>query len=297
MDGLDREAAQLDLLAGADLVEDGARRKAVLLQLIFDKANCQPCGVDRHIEFFEQIRQAADVILVPVGDEQTLDAVFVFQHIGEIRDDKVNAEHVCVREDEAAVDEDHIALTFVQRDIFADLAEAAQRADVHRDGRGHLKMLLLLGLAAAALRPGCSVLCRGLHSGLLCRMALARAARTRCGDALRGGRRLLCGSGRARLAGARLVLRARGVLALRAGCARTALLRGALRIGGTTFTFWLELFHRKPPNHRISGLIPANCGYRTPSKTVAIYVFFRANAPMPMGWARKARLKRRGQAR
>ena len=137
---------------------------------------------------------------------------------------------------------------------------------------------LVRAAAAAALGarggilPGGSVLA-----------ALARAAGPRSWDALHGG--LLCGGGgcRARLAGARLMLRGgSGILALRLGCAGTALLRrtagilSGLNRLGVIFAFRLKLFHRKPPNHRISGLIPACCRYRTSCQTVAIYVFFRA---------------------
>ena len=279
MDGFHSKAAQRDLLAGADLMEDGAGRQTMLLQLVFDQADGQLGGVDRHIEFFEQVRQTADVILMAVGDEQTLDAVLIFQHIGKIRNDQINAEHISIGENKSAVHEDHIPLAFIQRNVFADLTEAAQRADVHGGGRGHLIGLrCALRAAAAALGarggilPGGSVLA-----------ALARAAGPRSRDALHGG--LLCGGGgcRARLAGARLMLRGgSGILALRLGCAGTALLRrtagilSGLNRLGVIFAFWLKLFHRKPPNHRISGLIPACCSYRTPCQTVAIYVFFRA---------------------
>ena len=50
-------------------------------------------------------------------------------------------------------------------------------------------------------------------------------------------------------------------------------LYGIIFVLSIIFTFWLELFHRKPPNRRISGLVPAICRYRNPSKAVAIYVF------------------------
>ena len=106
--------------------------------------------------------------------------------------------------------------------------------------------------------------------------ALARAAGPRGRDALHGG--LLCGGGgcRARLAGARLMLRVGSVFTLGLGCARLAGMGRTLAVLGRLcgiFTFWLELFHRKPPNRRISGLVPAICRYRIPSKAVAIYVF------------------------
>ena len=64
--------------------------------------------------------------------------------------------------------------------------------------------------------------------------------------------------------------------ALGLGCARLAGMGRTLAVLGRLcgiFTFWLELFHRKPPNRRISGLVPAICRYRIPSKAVAIYVF------------------------
>ena len=102
------------------------------------------------------------------------------------------------------------------------------------------------------------------------------------GTRLTGGCGVLLGSGRgrgARAAGAGLVLRVGSVLTLGLGCARLAGMGRTLAVLGRLcgiFTFWLELFHRKPPNHRISGLIPACCSYRTPCQTVAIYVFFRA---------------------
>ena len=57
MDGFYGKAAQRDLLARADLMEDGAGRQTMLLQLVFDQADGQLGGVDRHIEFFEQVRR------------------------------------------------------------------------------------------------------------------------------------------------------------------------------------------------------------------------------------------------
>ena len=276
VDRLNGEAAERDLLARADLMEDCAGRKAVLLKLVLDKTNRQLGGVDRHIEFFEQVRQTADVVLMTVGDEQALDAVPVLEHVGEVRDDQIDAKHIGIREHKAAVNEDHVALALIQRNVLADLAEAAQRADVHRDGRGHLKMLRVLRTASAALALGAR--CGSLTVlGCSAVLILARAARTRSRDALRGG--VLLGSGRgrgARAAGAGLVLRVGSVLTLGLGCARLAGMGRTLAVLGRLcgiFTFWLELFHRKPPNRRISGLVPAICRYRIPSKAVAIYVF------------------------
>lgn len=157
-------------------MEDRAGRKAVLLELVLDKTNRQLGGIDRHIEFFEQVRQTADVVLVTVGDEQALDAVPVLEHVGEVRDDQIDTEHIGIREHKAAVNEDHVALALIQRNVLADLAEAAQRADVHRDGRsGHLKML-----------PGSLDGARGAGPGGAVRQP-DRSGVQRCSDSGAGG--------------------------------------------------------------------------------------------------------------
>ena len=239
MDRLHGEAAQFDLLAGPDLVEDGAGGQAVFLKFIFDEADGQPGGVDRHIEFFEQVRQAADVVLVPVGDEQALDAVLVLQHVGEIGDDQINTEHIGIRENQAAVDQDHIALAFIQGDVFADFAQAAQRADVHGDGRGHFIMrgVVLLGFAAAAL------LMRSLAVPL---RGVAGTARARCGHRLCRGLGSFGGSWAGRTAagliGGRAILRLGFILMiLTRGTAGAAGLFGARIV--VIFTLRLEFFH------------------------------------------------------
>lgn len=57
------------------------------------------------------------MVFVAMGNEQALDAVLIFQYIGEIRNDKVHAEHIGIREHQAAVHQDHIALAFIQGDV------------------------------------------------------------------------------------------------------------------------------------------------------------------------------------
>ena len=98
MDGLHGKAAQLDLLLGGDLHELGLAGQAELLQLVPDQAAGQAGAVDGQVELLQQIRDAADVVLVAVGDEQALDLILVLHHKGEVRDDHVHAEHLAVRE-------------------------------------------------------------------------------------------------------------------------------------------------------------------------------------------------------
>ncbi len=135
MDRLYGKTAQPEFSARRNLHKLCAAHKAVFLQLIVDQADRQPRGIYRQIDLLEQIRQAADVILMPMCDHNAPDVLFVLNQIGKIRDHKIHAEHIAVREHDAAIHQDHFALTFIQRDIFAHLAKAAQGHDAHRDRR------------------------------------------------------------------------------------------------------------------------------------------------------------------
>ena len=229
MDGLHREAAETDLLTGTDLHKIGAGRKAVLFQLVADQADGQLGRIDGHIELAQQIGQAADVVLVAVGNEDTLDAVLVFQYIGEVGDDQVNAEHIGIREHQTAVHQDHVALAFIQGNVLADFAQTAQRADVHGNGRG-----IRLHVLAAASAGRAGLLRLNRLDRLLCifsRLLSRRTAGTlRTGTrfcvVIPGGLSLLCRSGsfRRRLAAGTAL-----------GCARILVF--------FSLTFLVEFFH------------------------------------------------------
>ena len=150
MDGLHGKAAQLDFLPGHDLHKLGLTGKAELLQLVFDQAAGQAGAVHRQADLLQQIGNAANVILVAVGDEQALDLILVLHHKGEVRDDHVHAEHLAVREHQTAVHDDHIAVALVDGHVLADLAQTAQRVDMD----GGRCLLGLLRTARAAVVVG-----------------------------------------------------------------------------------------------------------------------------------------------
>ncbi len=247
----------------------------MFLEFVLDEADGQPGGVDRHVEFFEQVRQAADVVLVSVGDEQALDAVLVLQHVGEVRDDQIDAEHIGIREDEAAVDEDHIALALIQGNVLADFTQTAQRADVHGDGRvisrcsGSLDGVRGAGPGGAVRQPdrstGCSAVLirrgrRGRGAGMLCAAAFCSAV---AGPRGAGG-------------GAGLVLRVGRRFPLGLGCARLAGMGRTLAVLGRLcgiFTFWLELFHRKPSIVVFPGWCLPSAGTGSPQKRLRSMYF------------------------
>ena len=129
VDELHGEAARADHLArlhGAQRAALGQARDAVV-ELVLEQLHGHFAAVDGRLELAHQVRQAADVVLMAVGDEDTAHAVSVLQHIGEVRDDGVHAGHGLVREDLAAVDDDDVVAVLVGRHVLADLAHAAQR--------------------------------------------------------------------------------------------------------------------------------------------------------------------------
>ena len=102
----------------------------VLLDLVAQEAAGQRAGVDRDArELGQHVRQAADVVLVGVGDEERPDLGAVLLEVGDVGHDEVDAEHLLVREHEAAVDDDDVVAVFEHVHVLADLPHPAERDD------------------------------------------------------------------------------------------------------------------------------------------------------------------------
>ena len=111
----------------------------VLLDLVAEQAAGERGGVDRHAgELGQHVRQAADVVLVGVGDEEGPDVGPAFLEVGDVGDDEVDAEHLLVGEHQAAVDDDDVVAVLEDVHVLADLAHPAERDDAERLGfTGH----------------------------------------------------------------------------------------------------------------------------------------------------------------
>ena len=86
---------------------------------------------------FEQIGQPADVVLVGVGDDASVDSIGVLLEVGEVRDDRVDARLGLVGEHLPAVEDDHAALRLEDRAVATDVAEAAEKGNSY--WRSHLE--------------------------------------------------------------------------------------------------------------------------------------------------------------
>ena len=104
-------------------------QQIVFAELVFDDAHGQACSVDRNIDLFQNIRKGTDMILVSVCDDKSLHLVNILFQIGSVRNDKIDAEHIVLREGKTAV-HDHDTVSVLERsDIHADLLQASQRDD------------------------------------------------------------------------------------------------------------------------------------------------------------------------
>ena len=102
----------------------------MLLKLALNKSHSKPCSVNGNVDLLQKIGKSADVILMSVGDNNTPDLVPVFLKIGEIGNNKINSEHISLGESKTAVHDHDIIFKFIDRDVLADLVQAAEEADL-----------------------------------------------------------------------------------------------------------------------------------------------------------------------
>ena len=131
MDELHIELPGPDHLPGLHGNQLGLLEQAVLLQLELDQPGCKSGAVNGHVHLPEHIGDGADVVLVPVGDEEPPDPPLVFHQIGHIGDHQIDPVHVPVREAHAAVDDDHLAAVLIDRHVLSDLIETAEGNNFH----------------------------------------------------------------------------------------------------------------------------------------------------------------------
>ena len=100
----------------------------MLLELTLDQSDCQTRAVDGHVDGFEHICKSADMVLVTVGDNDTLYALNILFKVSEIGKNEVYTEHIGVREGKTAVNEDNVVFVLVDGNILADFVKSAKEA-------------------------------------------------------------------------------------------------------------------------------------------------------------------------
>ena len=126
-DGHDREDAEVEAAAGEDFDELGVVEQAMLFELAFDVGEGELGAVDGDVELGEDPGQAADVVLVAVGEDDAADLGAVLDEVADVGDDDVDAEELFFGKHEAGVDDDDVVAVAECEAVHAELAESAER--------------------------------------------------------------------------------------------------------------------------------------------------------------------------
>ncbi len=122
---LDRETAEAELISRHNGMQ-ALRGDTALLEPSLEDAECQRRAVNRHVNLAQYIGQGANVILVAMRQYDALDTLAVLQKVRDIRNDKIDAEHVLRREHEPRIDDENIVAKAQHRHVLPNLAKAAQ---------------------------------------------------------------------------------------------------------------------------------------------------------------------------
>ena len=111
-----------------DLDELYALEHAVLLQLPADQGTRKARRVDRFdVHSAKQKRNAADMVLMPMCDDEHFALAIVFDQMAVIRNDVVHAQKVIFRKADPCVNDQYLIAMFKTVGVLADLAKTAQR--------------------------------------------------------------------------------------------------------------------------------------------------------------------------
>ena len=135
-DGDDAEGTEIEALVGKNFDELGFVEQAMFFELAFNVSQSEFGAVDGDFELGEDPRQAADVVLMAVGEDDAADHGAIFDEIGDVGDDDVDAEQFGLGEHKAGIDDDDVVLPANGSAVHAELAEASQRDDLQLGGRG-----------------------------------------------------------------------------------------------------------------------------------------------------------------
>ena len=129
------ERADLALLTVLNFDQVRPALQILLRKLVTHEAKGERRSVEVELEvahLFEQIRESADVVLVHVGDDAAFDAMGVVLDEREVRQNRVDTGLRFVGEHLAAVEYDHPTVGFENGAVSADVAESAEKCDLHR---------------------------------------------------------------------------------------------------------------------------------------------------------------------
>ena len=102
----------------------------MFLELVFNQSDRKLCRVDRHIDFLQNIRERSNMILMPMSDHESLHFLNIIFQIRNIRNDKIDSQHIILRKRQSAVHNNNTVFILESSNIHSDLFKTAERNDL-----------------------------------------------------------------------------------------------------------------------------------------------------------------------
>ncbi len=110
-----------------DVTDGNTAQLMVFFQLLFNQSLGKRSSIDlSEMHGLQEERDAADMVFMAMGNNQSLDLFTVFDKVGIVRNDIVYSQQVVFGEQNAAVDNDNLVIVFEAVHVLADFAKTAQ---------------------------------------------------------------------------------------------------------------------------------------------------------------------------
>ena len=122
----------------------------VFVQLVFNQRKGEFGSENGYFKFFQCIGYCADMILVPVCDDECAKAFGILLKVTHIGNDHVDSGHFFVGKRKPAVDNDNVLVVFKYSHVFSDFAQSAERNDFQLGCCGFSCQIFLLSVHGKA---------------------------------------------------------------------------------------------------------------------------------------------------
>src|ERR1700758_1094130 len=129
-DGLNGKRPKRKLSAGSDLDQLRVIEHLVLFELAFHISKGELGAVYGHVQLGEDPGQAADVVFVAVGEDDSAHMVAVLDEVGDVGDDDVDTEQLGFGEHQPGIDDEDVVFVAEGEAVHAELAQSAEGNDL-----------------------------------------------------------------------------------------------------------------------------------------------------------------------
>jgi hypothetical protein len=127
---LDTENTQLNDVSRLDSMQQSVANQIVFLEFAFGQAGCEVGTVNGNVEFFQDVRQRAEMIFMPVRENDGSNVLSIFFEKIEVRNTDINAVSGFFGKAHAGVEDEHLILIAHSHTIHSKLADPAERNDL-----------------------------------------------------------------------------------------------------------------------------------------------------------------------